>query len=44
VLAAFWRTGLYLLPMPVLALIVAVWLLAAGLRRRRLARRPEVRR
>jgi hypothetical protein len=33
-LAAFWGPGLYLLPVPVLSLIAAVWLLAAGLRRR----------
>ena len=30
-LAAFWGPGLYLLPIPVTALIAAVWLLAAGL-------------
>jgi hypothetical protein len=30
-LAAFWSPGRYLLPFPVLTLIVAVWLLAAGL-------------
>jgi hypothetical protein len=34
-LAAFWGPGLYLLPVPVLALITAVWLLAAGVRRLR---------
>ena len=38
-LAAFWGPGLYLLPVPVL-----VWLLAAGLRPRRLDRPQEVRR
>jgi uncharacterized membrane protein len=43
-LAAFWGPGLYLLPVPVLALIAAVWLLAAGLRRRRLDRPQEGRR
>jgi hypothetical protein len=31
ILAAFWDPGLYLLPIPVTALIAAVWLLAAGL-------------
>jgi hypothetical protein len=30
-LTAFWSSGLYLLPVPVAALIGAVWLLAAGL-------------
>jgi hypothetical protein len=30
-LAAFWDPGRYLLPIPVIALIAAVWLLAAGL-------------
>ena len=30
-LAAFWSSGRYLLPIPVTALIAAVWLLAAGL-------------
>ena len=30
-LAAFWSPGRYLLPIPVTALIAAVWLLAAGL-------------
>ena len=30
-LAAFWSPGRYLLPLPVTALIAAVWLLAAGL-------------
>ena len=30
-LAAFWSPGRYLLPIPVAALIAAVWLLAAGL-------------
>ena len=34
VLAAFWDPGLYLLPIPVTALIAAVWLLAAGLPKR----------
>ena len=34
-LAAFWRPGLYLLPIPVVALIAAVCFLAAGLGRRR---------
>ena len=34
-LAAFWNPGLYLLPAPVVSLIAAVWLLAAGLRRER---------
>lgn len=34
-LAAFWRPGLYLLPIPVMALITAVCLLAAGLGGRR---------
>ena len=33
-LAAFWDPGLYLLPIPVTALIAAVWLLAAGLPKR----------
>jgi len=33
VLAAFWRPGLYLLPVPVATLIAAICLLAAGLRR-----------
>ena len=43
-LAAFWSSGRYLLPIPVTALIAAVWLLAAGLRRRRLERPQEGRR
>jgi hypothetical protein len=33
-LAAFWGPGLYVLPIPVAALIAAVWLLAAGLPKR----------
>jgi hypothetical protein len=40
-LAAFWSPGRYLLPIPVTALIAAIWLLAAGLPKRIPDRRED---